>query len=324
MSHYVGIDIGGTKIAAGILTNRLEIKMKEVTPFPKGQDVSYIASLIRSMVINALGKLSLSLDDISCIGAAVPGSVDLKSGRIVHAHNLGLHDAPLRRALTDAFKSDRILILNDANAAGYAELYAGVLMGKRTSICITLGTGVGSALIINGALFNGGLGNGTEAGHMVMDYHGLECTCGIRGCAETLCSATALTGMGRKLAEGESAPRLFDAADHDLKKITAKLIIDRAAAGDNDSFGIFMDYIDALGSYIASLINVLDPESVAVGGGICNAGDFLFRHLSKNVDGKCFFKNHGNIVQAKFLNDAGTVGAAAAAKEKYDGVSAYR
>ena len=109
-----------------------------------------------------------------------------------------------------------------------------------------------------------------------------------------------------------------------MKKITAKLIIDRAAAGDNDSFGIFMDYIDALGSYIASLINVLDPESVAVGGGICNAGDFLFRHLSKNVDGKCFFKNHGNIVQAKFLNDAGTVGAAAAAKEKYDGVSAYR
>ncbi len=322
MSYYVGIDIGGTKIAAAILTDRFEIEVKEVAPFPMGNDVSYIAVMTRSMVISALGKLSLSLDDINCIGAAVPGSVDLKWGRIVHAHNLGLHDAPLRKALIEEFKTDRVLVLNDANAAGYAELYAGALMGKRNSICITLGTGVGSALIINGALFNGGLGNGTEAGHMVLDYDGLKCTCGLRGCAETLCSATAMARMGRKLSEEGSAPMLFDAAGHDLEKITAKRIIDRAAVGDSDSLGIFEDYIDALGSYIASLMNVFDPESIAIGGGICNAGDFLFSNLSKNVDGKCFFKNHGSIVQAKFLNDAGMVGAAAAAKEEYDGISA--
>ncbi len=323
MSYYIGIDIGGTKIAAGILTDRFEIEMKEVIPFPKGRDVSYIAVMIRSMVLSALGKLGLSLDDINCIGAAVPGSVDLRSGRIVHAYNLGLHDAPLRRALTDAFKTDRVLVLNDANAAGYAELYAGALTGKRTSICITLGTGVGSALIINGALFNGGLGNGTEAGHMVLDYDGLKCTCGLRGCAETLCSASAMARMGRKLSEEGSAPMLLDAAGHDLEKITAKLIVDRAAEGDPDSLGIFMDYIDALGSYVASLMNAFDPESVAIGGGICNAGDFLLSNLSKDIDEKCFFKNHGSIVQAKFLDDAGTVGAAAAAKEKFDRVSAY-
>lgn len=286
-----GYDIGGTNIAAGIIDENNRLIAKDSVRFPRGEGTEAVIAACANLYHSILEQASVPDGEIAGVGVAVPGSVSPQDGVVIDAHNLGFHHTPLARMLS-AVLHKPVCLINDADAATVAEHRIGALTGTKTSMLVTIGTGIGGGLIINGELFRGGRGNGTEPGHMVLKNGGRHCTCGIDGCAETYCSATRLGKDGA----------VFD-------KPTAKDVIEAAKQGDGKALALFEAYIDDFGSYIASIVNLLDPERIAIGGGVSGAGSFLLDPLRADVERKCFFETCPEIVVASAGNDAGIIGA---------------
>ena len=286
-----GYDIGGTNIAAGIIDESNRLIVKDSVKFPRGESVEAVIRACVGLYRSILLKAAISENEIKGVGVAVPGSVSPQNGIVIDAHNLGFHHTPLAAMLSDALHKP-VELINDADAATLAEQKIGSLVGTSTSAMITIGTGIGGGLIVNGALFRGGRGNGTEPGHMVLRNDGRLCTCGVKGCAEAYCSATRLGKDGEAFG-----------------KPTAKDVIEAAKEGNEQALALFHAYIDDFGSYIASIVNLLDPERIAIGGGVSGAGSFLLDPLRKDVERKCFFETCPEIVVASAGNDAGIIGA---------------
>lgn len=287
----IGFDIGGSKIAAGIVSDDKKILARREIPFPQGKQYMEIVSTMVTMAKALVEDVDGTLAELRSVGVSVPGTIDRQGERVINAHNLGFHDVPLKEALSALLPGMEIRLANDANAATLAELHAGALRGCRTAVLLTLGTGVGGGLILGGKMFNGGLGHGVELGHMCLQHDGPLCTCGNHGCVETLCNAPWLIQQGRMATN-------------------AKMVIDSAKEGDTISLQIFERYVDHLSSAIVSCTNLLDPELVALGGGVSLAGEFLFAPLREQVLRKSFFRHPYDIVPATLGNDAGIIGAA--------------
>lgn len=286
-----GYDIGGTNIAAGILDENDRLIAKGSVRFPRGCGNDAVIDACAELYQSIVAQAGIAPEDIAGVGVAVPGSVDPKNGIVIDAHNLGFHHTPLREMLS-ARTAKPVYLINDADAATLAEHRIGALKGTSTAMLVTIGTGIGGGLILNGELFCGGRGNGTEPGHMVLCNGGRHCTCGIDGCAETYCSATRLVKDGSE----------FGCA-------SAKDLVEKAKNGEKKALDVFESYVDDLGSYLASIVNLLDPEKIAIGGGVCGAGSFLLDPLRENVKRKCFFETCSEIVVASAGNDAGIIGA---------------
>lgn len=286
-----GYDIGGTNIAAGIIDEENRLIAKDSVKFPRGEDTEAVVSVCVNLYHAILDRFAIKEEDIAGVGVAVPGSVSPKDGIVIDAHNLGFHHTPLASLIGDRLHK-KVVLINDADAATVAEHRIGALTGTNTAMLITIGTGIGGGLIMNGDLYRGGRDNGTEPGHMVLRNGGRHCTCGINGCAETYCSATRLGKDGSAFG-----------------KNTAKEVIEAAKQGDAEALALFRSYIDDFGSYIASVINLLDPERIAIGGGVSGAGSFLLDPLRRDVEQKCFFETCPEIVLASAGNDAGIIGA---------------
>lgn len=310
--NRIGFDVGGTNIAAGVVDKNSRIIKRKSVPFRLGVTSKELASEIYSITMELTGGTD-GLKDIESIGIAIPGSLDKKCEVVLNAFNLGLENAPLRADVQSLFTGIPMYLANDANAAALAELCGGAFMGCKTAMLVTLGTGVGGGLILNGRMFNGGLGNGVELGHFILAYgSGRHCSCGTEGCFETLCAAPALKKAGLSSLLTNKDNMIYHEANGDTSKVDAKLIIDCAKAGDMLALKLFDDYVDALSAGLASVINIIDPEVIAIGGGICNAGDFLFEPLREKTREKSFYKQSSiaHIVAATMGNDAGIVGAA--------------
>ena len=286
-----GFDIGGTNIAAGIIDEQNRLIAKGSVRFPRGEGNEAVITACVGLYRSILADAAVSDGDIIGVGVAVPGSVLPQKGLVIDAHNLGFHHTPLAAMLSEALHKP-VELINDADAATLAEQRIGALTGTKTSVMITIGTGIGGGLIVNGELFRGGRGNGTEPGHMVLRNGGRLCTCGVNGCAEAYCSAT------RLCRDGEA-----------FGKPTAKEVIEAAKEGDEQALALFREYVDDFGSYIASIVNLLDPERIAIGGGVSGAGSFLLDPLRVDVERKCFFETCPEIVVASAGNDAGIIGA---------------
>lgn len=307
--YRIGFDIGGTNIAAGAVDASLAVVARMTRPFEKQAYPGALAETVAQMT-HALRKKAGLEAPPSSIGVAVPGSIDPAAERVLNAYNLGLHDVPLRAEVQAHFPGTPVFLANDADAAALAELYAGAFAGAKCAALLTLGTGVGGGVIVGGRLWRGGMGHGVELGHMALDIGGARCTCGMRGCIETRCAATTLIREAREaLANGERG-LLFTRTGSDAARVDAKLVVDCARMGDPAASAIFARFVDALGSAVVSVIHLLDPEVVAIGGGVSLAGDFLFVPLAENVREKCFFSEFARIVPARLGNDAGIVGAA--------------
>jgi glucokinase len=197
-------------------------------------------------------------------------------------------DYPLLALMQDQFPLQQVRLINDANAAALAEHRLGALRGCRTGLMITLGTGVGGGLILDGELFNGGMGQGVELGHMGLVHQGEACSCGNRGCVEAYCSSAYFLRTGMEPLER----------------------MELARSGDSESLGILEKYLDYLSDALVSMIVLLDPEIIALGGGISKAGEFLFGPLRQLVDQKTFFRISPRIEGALLGNKAGYIGAA--------------
>ena len=304
----VGIDLGGTNIAVGVVTEAGEIvsqAQRRTNPERPYQEV------IRDMAdatLEAIKKAGLPPGEIGSIGVGVPGLFDNDRGNVVFCTNLGWNDVPLRKEMQKYI--DRPLYGdNDANVAGFAEAICGVSQGVDTSIFLTLGTGLGSGIIIGGKIWQGRHRVAGELGHTMYQYGGVPCSCGARGCLERYTSGTALIRIGQ-----EHAARNPDSILHQqpADRFTAKTVIDAARKKDEAALSALDEYTTHLANAIITMISFLDPDLFVLGGGVSRAGDILLKPVREKVRKGKFFKTMptGDIVTAKLGNEAGIIGAA--------------
>lgn len=308
---YIGVDIGGTNIAAGLVNEDGEILHKGEIPTGVGRPFEEIMKDLSLLINNIINESGHRMEDIKSIGTGSPGLPDKDKGTIVFANNLDWYDVPIRGELEKYFDLP-IYIENDGNTAGLAEAVAGACKGASNSITLTLGTGIGGGVVIDGKPYSGTHSVGGELGHMILHVDGIMCTCGNRGCWERYASATALIREGREGAEKNRDSLIFRSVDGNLDEITGKTVIDAAKVGDKLALEIYDRYIYYLAMGIITLINSFDPGIIAIGGGVARAGNFLMDSLKKKVEEHLFYKDapYSELVMAVLGNDAGIIGAA--------------
>jgi len=314
--YQIGFDVGGTNLKVAVVHDSLEIVASRNAAFPKGETYETIAALMAEQVMELAEEVKVPVTDFKSIGIATAGSINTDGTVIINAHNLGFHNVPMVEEMHKHFSGIPVYLANDADAAALAELHAGAFRGKKTAVLLTLGTGVGGGVILGGKMFKGGLGHGIELGHMIIQHGGPICTCGNKGCIESLCTATWLIQQGRKAIVEYPVSLIYEKAEGNMDNVTAKIVIDSAKEGDAIAMDIFYSYVDSLSSAITSVTALLDPEVVALGGGVSLAGEFLFKPVRELVREKSFFKIYHEIVPAQLGNTAGMIGAALLAKNE--------
>jgi len=304
--YTIGIDLGGTNIAAGLVDERGKIVDKASLPTLLGRSYDEIVADMGRVAKMLIEKNSLTVEDIKYIGIGAPGVLDNKSGLATDNSNFKWKNFPLREKLQKHI--DRPVYMgNDANVAAWAEFVSGCGKGSENFVMLTLGTGVGGGIILNGRLHSGSHNIGAEIGHTVFKVGGNKCGCGNYGCLEAYCSATAL--IKRAEEEVKNAPASYLAT---VEHIDAKSVCDGAKAGDELCRRLFDEYVSNLAQGIASIVNFLDPDVIALGGGVANAGDFLLEPLRREFPKYVTFSEMQNtkILKAEMGNDAGIIGAA--------------
>ena len=308
---YIGIDVGGTTIKAGIVDETGKILYKSSCPTDINRGHEAMIHDMAQLSLHVLDESGHTLDEVYSVGIGIPGMQDPRTGRVPFCTNLKWHDVPLVELMQREIPKP-VYVSNDATVAGLAESVAGVSAGTKNSVFITLGTGVGGGVVLDGKVFLGPHGIATEVGHMITVAGGEQCTCGNRGCWERYASATALIREGRQLAGRNPQSALSKAVDGKLDAITARTVIDLAKAGDPDCSALFDNYVYHLTVGLVNMINLYDPEIIALGGGVSNAGAFLLDKVNALLPEMVFFKSmpRAEVVLAKLGNDAGIIGAA--------------
>ena len=317
--NRIGIDLGGTNIAAGLVSEdgKIEYKYKTQT------DISSAAAVIEGLADAAAGVMrecGIDAGDIGSIGIACPGAVDTDRGIVEYSANLPLLDTDVRGLLSRAVgvETDRIRVANDADAAALGEYRVGIGRGMGDLLLVTLGTGVGAGYINNGRMLTGHNHSAGEFGHTVIVYGGEPCACGRRGCAERYCSASALKRQtGAKIEEyGRKGIRtLLSELVEKEGKISARTAFAAASMGDLAAAEVVDAYISYLSCMLANFINIFQPEVIAIGGGVSGEGERLLATLRQQVYTEMYNsrqrpEQYTRIECASLGNDAGIVGAA--------------
>ncbi len=312
MKYYVGIDLGGTNIAAGVVNENYEIIAKTSTKTNCPRPASEIGEDMAKTAIEAVKKAGLTMDQIEWIGIGTPGIADNANGKIVYANNLGFKDVPMADYIHKLIDKP-VYIENDANAAAYGEFVAGAAKGANNAVCITLGTGVGGGIIIDGKIYSGSNMAGAELGHTIIELNGPQCTCGRKGCFEVYSSATGLIRMSKEAMEADKNSVMWKLADEKGGKVSARTSFDAMRAGDRSAAEVVDKYITYLAAGITNIINTFQPDVLCIGGGVCNEGDTLLKPVKELVSKEVytrFLDKNTDIVIAKLGNDAGIIGAA--------------
>lgn len=311
MEYSLGIDIGGTNIAAGVVDESFNIvsKSKVKTNPERGYE-----EVLRDIALAgelAAREAGLPLDGIKWVGMGCPGTCNIESGLVEYANNLKWENVPLRRFVGDALGIPAY-IENDANAAALGEYYAGAAKGAKSAIVITLGTGLGAGIIIDGKIFSGSNYAGAEIGHTVINVDGEPCTCGRRGCFEAYCSATALVKFTKRAIEKNPDSLMVPIAEKE-GKISGRTAFNAAKAGDKSGQDVVNYFIKNLACGIINTINVFQPNILCIGGGVSNEGDNLLIPLKERISKEVYSKNsdrNTEITLCKLGNNSGIIGAA--------------
>ena len=309
---FIGIDIGGTGIKAGIINEDGHILMKDSIKTGADRPYQEVVRDIAELCNSLISRMQLTTEQIESIGVGVPGICDQKTGVIPFCTNLGWHEVPFIADMHKYFPKLPVYVDNDATVAGLAESVAGVSAGTQSSVFITLGTGVGGGIVINGRPYSGSHGVGSEIGHMVIRMEGEPCTCGKRGCFERYASATAIIREARKAVADHPESMIIQPCENDPENITAKTVFDAAKENDPTAVKLFNNYVKSLAHGIVNIINIVDPEIIVLGGGVSNAGDFLLNAVREAVKPFIFYKTqpYATILLAQLGADAGIIGAA--------------
>lgn len=304
--HAIGIDIGGTKIAGALVSETGEIIAEDREPTPAG-DPTAIVDIVVAM-ITRLWKGH----DVAAAGVAAPGFIDATQSTLYYTPNIAWRNEPLRERLAQRLDLD-ITIDNDANAAGWAEFRFGAGRNVNDMTMLTIGTGVGGAIVTENRLFRGGFGTGAEIGHLRVVPDGLPCGCGARGCIEQYGSGRALLRMANEIADVGGIGLALADARRENGELTGEIVGQFIAAGDPGAIHALQELGRYIGAACASLGAVLDPELFVIGGGVSVAGDLLLdpireaylQHLPARG-----YHPEAEFVIAELVNDAGVVGAA--------------
>ena len=308
--YYLGVDLGGTNIFVGLVDENGKIISKESTPTISVRSADLILDDLIALCKKVVAENNLELSDVEYVGIGVPGVVNRETGVLEYANNLNFNHTNIAEYVGKALGLP-VYLENDANCAAIGEITAGAGDGLKNVIYITLGTGVGSGIIVNGKLLRGAFGGGTEAGHMVVMYEGEQCTCGRLGYWEAYASATALAREGRMAAAKYPNCEIYNLVDGNIKLINAKMVFDAGDKGDEVALDIIDKYIKYVAIGIVNLVNIFEPQSVIIGGGVCAQGVKLTRPIQQIVRDKAYGGNcKTEIKVAKLGNDAGIVGAA--------------
>lgn len=311
MKYYVGIDLGGTNIVAGVVDENYNIltKASRKTNCPRPAD--QIAADMAGAALDAIAQANLKPEDCEWIGIGTPGIANSETGIIEYSNNLGFVNVPMVKWISEQ-TGIPAFIENDANAAAYGEYVAGAAMGAKNAVCITLGTGVGGGIIINGRIYDGSNFAGAELGHTVMNIDGPQCTCGRKGCFEVYSSATGLVRITREAMEQHPESLMHKMAE-EQGKVSARTAFDCMRQGDAAAKEVVDFYIRCLAAGITNTINIFQPDILCIGGGVCNEGDALLLPVKALVAKEVYTRNsekNTDIVIAKLGNDAGIIGAA--------------
>ncbi len=309
--YFIGIDLGGTNIAAGIVNEAGKIIIQGEVPTKAERGPKPVCEDMGRLCLDLIAKANLTLKDITAIGAGVPGIANNDTGVVLFCTNLGWHDVPVREYLNPYIKKP-LFIENDATVAGLAESFAGVTKGCKQSVFLTLGTGVGGGIILDGKVYSGPHHIASELGHMIVEVDGDQCTCGNKGCWERYTSGGALIRGANAILKDHPESELYKKTGGDPEKMSARIVIDSAKAGDVQAKIIFDRYIEYMAAGIVTIINFIDPEVIALGGGVSRAGEFLVEPLRASVAKKIFYKgvSYARIELSTMGNDAGIIGAA--------------
>lgn len=307
----IGIDLGGTNIVAAVVDEKYNIIAKAKTPTAVPRSAELIFDDIAKVCKEAVEKAGLTMNDISSVGLGTPGTVN-SDGVIEFANNLNFDNVPAKDMIIERLGDKPVYVANDANCAALGEAYAGCGNGAKNFIAVTLGTGVGSGVIIDGKIVTGVNNAGGECGHMVIVVDGEACTCGRHGCWEAYASATALINQTKKAMEQYPDSVMHQLAEEE-GKVSGKTAFDAMRRGDIAGIKVVDQYVKYVACGIINLVNALQPEIICVGGGICNEGETLLRPLRRYIEAErysVYSKIQTKILKAELGNDAGIIGAA--------------
>lgn len=317
MSYYIGLDLGGTNVKCGVVDAERRVLSHLSIPTDATKGHKAVVEAMGHAALEVAKKAGVPIEKVAGIGIGAPGPLDMRRGILRAAPNLpGWKDVPIRDGVTKVTGRPAVLE-NDANAAAFGEFWAGAgrREGIRDVIMLTLGTGVGSGLIVDGNLIHGAHDLGAEAGHMLVVPNGRPCGCGQNGCLESYASATAATKRVIELMRGGESSVLLATYERDPGKITAKDVFDAAKAGDVLATRVVDEVATYLGIACVSLCRLFDPQMIVFAGGMIFAGDFLFDRVRKVFQKQTWkvVESKVEIVPAVLGNDAGFIGAAAVA-----------
>ena len=306
--YRIGIDLGGTNIAVGVVNEKYEIVAHHSVPTGASRPAAEVIGDMGDAVEAVLVKAGVSIDQCESMGIGSPGNCDSERGVVARAYNLGWFDVPVCDMLQERFGIP-VRLSNDANCAALAETVAGAAVGCENMVLITLGTGVGGGIIIDGKIYAGMRSAGAELGHMLLVLDGEPCTCGRRGCWETYASATALIRQAKKAAAEHPESLLAQAGE-----ITGLAVFQAADRGDSVAQAVIDRYCVYVAAGFTDLVNSLAPEMILLGGGISRQGERILAPIREYVANNCFGQKDGAIpvIRAAALgNEAGIIGAAA-------------
>ncbi len=314
--YRIGIDLGGTNIAAAIVNEKFEIVKKKSVPTGAQRDIKFIMDDMAELCRGLCAEAGVEFSGIEAIGIASPGVANHTDGIVEYANNLPFKRFHICEELSARLGIKNIHVENDANAAAWGEAVAGAAKGTQNSVMITLGTGVGGGVIIDGKVFSGFNFAGAELGHMVIEVGGRQCSCGRRGCWEAYSSATALINMTKeKLDECEKSGRKTAMTEMVEKygKVSGRTAFDGMRAGDAAAKEVVDLYLKYLSCGIINMINIFQPEVLSIGGGISGEGQPLVDMIIEGIRAEQYgtgFVENPKVCIAKLGNDAGLIGAA--------------
>lgn len=305
----IGIDLGGTNIAGGIVSDNHVIVCEKSVPTNAPRQAREIADDICRLCLDLCTIGRISLDKIEFVGVASPGII--LDGVIEAADNLKFYQVPLAQMISEKLKK-KVYLQNDANIAAYAEALLGSGKGKRSMVLITLGTGVGGGIIFGNRIYDGFNGAGAEIGHVIIEAGGEPCSCGKRGCLEAYCSATALIRETKEAMLKDRYSSMWQICGGDLDRVDGKTAFDGMRKNDSSAKLVVGAFIHYLAVGVSNIITLLQPELVAIGGGLSRERDYILTPLRTELRKLSMLREDQSetmVTIAEFENDAGIIGA---------------
>ena len=309
--NYLGIDLGGTNIVAAVVNEKYEIISEAKNPTLCPRPWKEILDDVAKTALEAAKMANLEMSDFPFVGIGSPGVISVETGTVITAVNLGFNNVPLTKYLSEKLEVP-VILENDANAAAYGEFKAGKAKNTENFIAFTIGTGIGSGVVLDGKIYRGTNGIAGELGHSVIKLGGRQCSCGRKGCIDVYASATGLITTTKEAMEANKESLMWQLSEGDVKKVTGITAFKAAKQNDKTALEVVNSYIEVLAAAITNIINTFQPDMITIAGGISKEGDYLLNPIKKLVEKESLknsTKPFPKIEIAELQDKAGVIGA---------------